>query len=353
MSTPEVNDAITSALQSFGQGNQQAALDTLRPLADMDERAAVLLMAWFLSQMGQPHWTDGLNYARRGVELGMPQIAQYYFGNMINDPNYRSQLPDLIQGAIAAGWPLDPLPNAPQAMQQGDPATALRLVQVSTTPRPYPDAWEGLLEEARTSFETLRTAATDVSEQQKRALEAIAESENRVNDRQAEVEQRAHSLLDLIERLTSAQATSYFDDEATAYSGEARGLWFGGLAVVVMAAVVALVPLAIYYFQRTTGRDSWIEGTELSWVHTAFVLALGAVAGVLLARARGRDRLRQRNRDLSVALQTMFVYSEQIQDPAERQTFIRDMGRTVLEAFLRQEPAVDSDRSLIAAIRGQ
>jgi hypothetical protein len=49
----------------------------------------------------------------------------------------------------------------------------------------------------------------------------------------------------------------------------------------------------------------------------------------------------------------MFVYSEQIQDPGERQAFIRDMGRTVLEAFLRHDPAMDADRSLIAAIRGQ
>lgn len=48
----------------------------------------------------------------------------------------------------------------------------------------------------------------------------------------------------------------------------------------------------------------------------------------------------------------MFVYAEQIADPAERQAFIRDMGRTVLEAFLRQDaPAIDTDRGLLAAIR--
>ena len=38
---------------------------------------------------------------------------------------------------------------------------------------------------------------------------------------------------------------------------------------------------------------------------------------------------------------------------ASQQAFIREMGRAVLEAFLRLEPPADSDRSLLAAIRSQ
>lgn len=118
-----------------------------------------------------------------------------------------------------------------------------------------------------------------------------------------------------------------------------------------MAAIVALTPLAIYYYQRAKGHTPWLRGNELVTAHTAFVLALGAVAGVLLARARGRDRARQRNRDLSIALRTMFVYAEQIADPEAQQGFIREMGRAVLEAFLRLEPPVDADRSIFGAMR--
>src|SRR3954468_12114622 len=36
---------------------------------------------------------------------------------------FRAQAPDLAQDAILGGWPLDPLPNALAALQQGDPAT--------------------------------------------------------------------------------------------------------------------------------------------------------------------------------------------------------------------------------------
>jgi hypothetical protein len=62
--------------------------------------------------------------------------------------------------------------------------------------------------------------------------------------------------------------------------------------------------------------------------------------------------VRQRARDLSVALATMFAYSGQIVDETERQRFIHDMGRVVLEAFLRQDvPNSDSDgASLLAAM---
>jgi hypothetical protein len=118
-----------------------------------------------------------------------------------------------------------------------------------------------------------------------------------------------------------------------------------------LSVLAAATPLAIYYFDRITKRTPWLQGNHVLAAHTTFIVALGAVAGVLLARARGRDRARQRARDLSVALQTMFAYSESIADLNERQLFIRESGRTVLEAFLRQDAPTDSDRSLLAAVR--
>jgi hypothetical protein len=257
----------------------------------------------------------------------------------------------LARDAVTSGWSLDPLQYAPNVLQQNDPSTAVRLVEAAAIPRPYPAAWESLLEEARKNFESLSVAAAEVEQQRQKSLESISSDEGAIQGQREEVEKRAHSLIDLIDNITNAQATSYFEEEATTYGGEAKWLWRLGLAVVGVAALVALAPLAIYYYQRAKGHTPWLAGNELVAAHTAFVIALGAVAGVLLARARGRDRARQRNRDLSVALQTMFVYAEQLGDEEQRQTFIREMGRTVLEAFLRQEPPTDADRSLLAAIR--
>ena len=39
----------------------------------------------------------------------------------------------------------------------------------------------------------------------------------------------------------------------------------------------------------------------------------------------------------------MFAYGEQIDDVEARQQFIHDMGRTVIEAYLRQDPSTSDD----------
>jgi hypothetical protein len=352
LTTTAVNDALTAAMQNWSQGNQQAAIDGLRPHADAGEAGPIALLAWYLSQMGAPHWSDGLNYCREALKLGMPQVATYYFGNLLSDPAYRPQVPEIVKAAVEAGWSLDPLPSAPQALQQGDTATALGLIDAATAPRPHADAWAAVIQGAQSDAAALHETAAEVGKQRDDAITAIAQSEQTVDQRRHDVEQRSSSLIQLIERITNAQATSYFEEEATSYGGEAKSLWRSGLAVVALAAIAALTPLVVYYYDLARGRTSWLHGHDLTAAHVTAAVALGAVAGVLLARARGRDRARQRARNLSVALQTMFVYAEQIQDSAERQSFIREMGRTVLDAFLRQDsPAVDADRTLLAALR--
>jgi len=305
-----------------------------------------------MSQMGQPFWNEGLVYARKALSLGIPQVAAYYFGNLISDPNYRNQVPDLIKDAISSGFSIDPLPNAPGALQQGDPATAVALVHAAAVPRPFPGAWQSLLAEAQSDLEVVRTSASDIAERRQAAIESIAASEEAIATREREIDQRAHSLVELIERLTNAQATSYFEQEASQYGGEAKVLWRSGLGVVLLAAAAAVAPLAMYYIDRLRDVTPWLEGRELTAAHVTAALALGAVAGVLLARARGRDRARQRARDLEVALNTMFVYAEQIDGDEQRQTFVREMGLSVLQAFLRQDaPAIDADRTLLSALR--
>jgi hypothetical protein len=46
---------------------------------------------------------------------------------------------------------------------------------------------------------------------------------------------------------------------------------------------------------------------------------------------------------LAVALGTMFVYSNHIQDAVEQQRFIHEMGRVVIESFLRQDSSAGDD----------
>jgi hypothetical protein len=185
-------------------------------------------------------------------------------------------------------------------------------------------------------------------------LQELQAAEAAVAEKRSEVEQRAESLLTLIDQLTAAQETTYFDKEATKHGSEAKWLWWLGLGVLVAATALALTPVVDYYWALHTHHAPWLQGRELLAAHTTAALALGAVAGVLLARARGRDRTAQRARNLTVALQTMFVYAEQIKDLDQRQAFISEMGRVVVGASLRQDSSgIDADRSLLGAIRTQ
>lgn len=338
-------------MQNWNSGNQEAAIEGLRSMAESGERAPLLLLTWLLSQRGQSFWGEGIGYAHKAAELGMPQALTYYFPSVIGDPTHRGQAPGLAREAAAGGWPLDGLPNALGVLQQGDPATAVALIEAAAEPRPSADAWAGLIRSARADLDALRGSATDIAEARQRALSAIAENEQEVRARRVEVETRSSSLLQLIERITNAEATSYFDEEARRYGGEARWHWLAGLAVLTGAGLVALTPILIYYYQRYQGADPWLNESDAVVAHATATLAFAAVAGVLLARARGRDRARQRARDLAVALQTMFVYAEQIGEAQEQRAFIREMGRLVLEAFLRQEAPVEANRSVLDSLR--
>jgi hypothetical protein len=336
MDEAERRQTLLEALQLWTSGNQQGAVDRIRPAADADDPSAVGLIAWFLHQMGEPLWRTGVPYAQKALALGVPWVANYYFGNMLNDPQLRQQVPDLIRPAIACGVPIDPVANALGPYQQGDHATALALIELAAGPWPWPPSWEELLQRARQRLGELEAASGDVTQRKERALEAIDGDEKRVSERAATIETRSKQLETLLEQTTNAEVQTFFEKEASKYEAEGSMLWKWGVGVLSGAAFFAILPIAIYYAGRVTG-NQWFADQNLVAAHFAPAVALGAIAGVLLARARGRDRARQRAQDLSVALGTMFVYSGQISQEEERQRFLHEMGRTVIEAFLRAD----------------
>ena len=338
------------ALEAWTQGNQAAAIDLIRPLADEGEPAAIGLLCWFFQQMGEPRWREGVPYVGPAIEKGLPWVLNYYLGNMLNDAQLRAQVPPLIKKALEVGWQVDPVAYALGPFQQGDRGTAAELVAVGG-PWPHPEGWSDFVASARADLERIGAAAGEVSDRREEALRRIDEMQTAVEDRGTEFETRSDQLKTLLDQLTNAEAQTFFDAEATKYETEAQTMWTRGVWVLVGATALALLPLLIYYAGKIFGKETFAKH-DLVTAHLAPAVAIGAVAGVLLARARGRDRARQRARDLSVALGTMFVYSGQIADEEERQRFLREMGRTVIEAFLRQDaPALDGgSRSLLDAI---
>jgi len=166
----------------------------------------------------------------------------------------------------------------------------------------------------------------------KTALQAASEDLERIEEG---FKTREGALTKFLDDLTNIAAEVEFQKQAEGYGKESKFFWTAGLITLIAASCVAVLPLILNYFNH---RHHALEGQSNVSAHLAVALAFAAVSGVFLARARNRDRNRQRNRDLSVALITMFAYSEQIANDQERERFKHDMGRLVLEAFLRQEP---------------
>jgi hypothetical protein len=318
----------------------------IRPMEEAGHSYAQALLAWFLHQQGDTGWREAIPWVEAAMRGGYPQAAGFVVGNMLSDPDLRV---DGIRLAVAAA-PFglnyaDVFSQILSLAQQGDVDGAKAILAETPWPaNPYSaEAWTVLLDHAQTVSDQLASLATEATGQRKRldqhvdqVLEVARQSEQRITS-------QTKRLSDLITQTTNAQASSFFDSEATASETEANTTWRVGISVVAFAACLSLAPLVSHYLFLTMGKGLELSSAQTLAAHATAALALATVAGVLLTRSRVRDRNRQRNRDLSVALNTMFAYGDQIEDPAERQKFIHDLGKTVIEAYLRQEASSAED----------
>ena len=346
----EAAQAAVLALQEWNSAQQAQAIDRVRPFADHGDSWALWLIAWFLQQQGLPGLQSAVPYAKRALQKGYISPANFLVPSLMNDPSTRPQAIELMSALAAIGLPSDPLANVHQIISSGDlTATAQFFELLGSGQFPLvPADWENLVNAANEKVKAIGAAEADVQSQRARVIQDFADASSSVHAERAKVETQTAQLMQLINDLANAEATSFFDSEATSNQAEANRLWLGGIAVVSMAALIALVPLAATYFGWF---GAGLKGSSFLSAHLSAAVALGAVAGILLSRSRGRDRTRQKAKDLSIALGTVFVYSSQISDTSEQQKFKHDMARVVIESFLRQEtPQDDSSKSLLSAL---
>ena len=220
-------------------------------------------------------------YALAAAKKGLPWVAQYFVGNMQNDPALRNQLPDQITQPLQQGLPQDPVALAYQAHTSGDPATATRLVAATRAPSPFPGAWEEFLDRAKADYEALTLTVEKVGKRETEVLARLDEVESDAQTRQTDVQTRTQQLLKLVEETTNASAQSFFDTEATRNENEGRVFWRWSVGLLALATAFAVAPIAIYYAGVALEKD-WLNDQNLVAAHFAPAVALGAVAGVLL-----------------------------------------------------------------------
>jgi hypothetical protein len=267
------------------------------------------------------------NHARKLVPLVDPTITRLDAATELADSSVQAR--DAIRAAVDSGGG-DLIGSADRLL------TATAQVMAGQLPPEDVNAAAG------GTVQRLQEVEQQIDEKQA-AYQAASEQLERIREG---FETRESTLTKFLDDLTNVAAEVEFQKQAEGYERESKFFWTAGLVTLIAASCVAVLPLILNYVNH---QHHALEGQSNISAHLAVALAFAAVSGVFLARARNRDRNRQRNRDLSVALITMFAYSDQIANDEEKERFKHDMGRLVLEAFLRQEPpSEERSRGILA-----
>lgn len=334
--SPDPNDValIQQVFQLWGAGNQPAALEALRPRAEADQAWAAAFMAWLFLQQGVVGHPESVEWAIKAAELGAPwQAAQTFnnvVGNLPSNPQLAERLPDLLEWAAPWTGGIDLVGQSWNLLAQGQAEYAFRLL---TTPSPWPliePQLAALAEQGKTRINEL-DQLLNVARQRRQDFDGtVTASSEAITKETDDLTTSAKQAGLLVKTVLSDATNALYKADATRNEKESRGAWTAGLVVLGLAALVAVLPVVLHYSHLGPTYST----AEVIGVHLASTAALGTFAGVLLARARSRDRAAQRAHDLSTAMGTMITYSSQISDPVERERFMTTMGQLVMQAHL-------------------
>jgi hypothetical protein len=83
---------VAEAVRLWHAGDQQGAVNVLRPLADGGDVVAAVPLLQFLWNL-PPGWQQGVPYAQQVARAGIPApFLTNYVSNMLNDPTHREDV---------------------------------------------------------------------------------------------------------------------------------------------------------------------------------------------------------------------------------------------------------------------
>jgi len=346
--------AAQEVFRAWQEGAQDAAIARLRPLADEGRPWALPFISWLYMQRGVPEMAQGIPYAKKAADLGMPWASVNLFNNLMGNA---AAFPEGLESALeliahsAAWWTgIDPVGQGWNLISQGRVADGVRLMSLRNPAASH--EWDALTEAARAQAKQVNAVLKSVTTLEAQVNTAAAAHQEAMEKARNDLETSANQAELLITSVTSEATGTLFKNDADQNEEESKTAWIWGLVVLAAAATVAVAPLILHYLG--TGPD-YSTGALLG-AHAGSTAALATVAGVLLARARARDLARQRANDLSIAIATMITFSNQIKDEAERQSFMATMGQLVLQAHLttsQQGHQTEESRAGLIALANQ
>jgi hypothetical protein len=326
---------LQTAFSEWNAGQQEPAINRIRRWADQGESWANALLSWLYMQQGLPGLRQAVPHALAANGAGMPWAAWHLYNNMV--ANLPAN-PDLVDPAVELleaslwGWTgVDVVGNAWNLLANGQGAAALRLLRAAVVaPRDASDLAPSV-EQAKASVRSLQFAATEVQQiaatTRSAADRGTAEIEKAIGD----VTTKANQAGVMISSINSGALNKNFTDESKRARKESQRAWYSGIGVLFAAAAMAVGPVVAHYL----GSGPDFTGTALLAAHAGSTAALGTVAGVLLARSRGRDSAQQRANDLAIAMSTTISVGNDIKDESERERFQLAMMQLVLMTHIQ------------------
>ena len=363
MVTPEAVSVATQAFADFNAQNRQSAIQQLRPYADRGEPWALGLLCFMISQQELQDMRAAIPLAKKAGSLGMPWVAANFFNQLMNRhqeivETSPSLLDDIFElGKLATMWAwgnIDPVAMGWNLLAKGgQDSAAVRIMNLQASGPVTSQGWTDLVTDAKVNLQDLIGVVATAEERKQEVESAAEEATDAFSEMQSRLEARAVELELLLDRTTAEGVQTLYEQQATKNAGESKTAWGWGLVILTVAAAVGVLPVVLHYLVLLNYVDTGPTFTtgRLLLAHLAATAALATVAGVLLARARGRDHAQQRATDLATAMGTMIVYSNQIQDPTEKQVFIQTMGHVIFQAGLRfDSPPGDDSAGNVAAL---
>lgn len=237
----DLRNALPPAFQQIQQGQWLPAVETIRRFADEGNELATALVAMWLGQGGQA--AQGLPYAEKAIRgpIAAGPIAVNYANWLNNDPNLRARAVDFWRAAVESGWSVDPIGQAQQFFQQGNPAAGISLLEASrvrTLPQ-VEQAWEQLSRDIAQSQHVLNADLRQVSDMRAALSTQMNDDASAIAAERTRIEELVAETTSLIQNVAADNLASEYASRAKAAATRARRWIYATLAAGVTAFLIA------------------------------------------------------------------------------------------------------------------
>jgi len=247
MATPEADQRqeLNAALNDWMQGNREAAIVRVEPVAGSGALPAVVMILWFYAQMA--NWQGATPYVRMTLDAGLAFPGLWFAQNYAtsNNEEHVRLLLDIAQ-AVANGAPAQDLVGHWGTLwHAGYADAALRVFEIAADPVPgaRKTEWDRLVEEARDFVAEVEGVGATIVAQRDITLESMREAGAEVEGEAGRVKVLVDQTTSLVHGTTAVEMAKAYTDRADSTQKAARW-WTGtsivlGLGAVAWAAVIA------------------------------------------------------------------------------------------------------------------